>query len=295
VILFDDYSQDYRRNLWWTWTAPANGAVLIERDLVGDDPGVIVYTGQTIQELIPVWDSSNPENAFFVKQGVQYQINFGTLWPAETGFTLRMVDPVPPFAVHAWVGTVQYLGSPIRAVGEAFSLTATANGTSPLSYQWRKDGLDIPGATNTFFHNSDLELNDAGAYSVVVTNQAGTSVSEEIMITVLQERPQRPELLQGIWIQETSQGPLMINFADREFTANRASDNSAAGSGQFRFSESGAPNQYRLVLTYAEPSPELVRFFWVWLTSPDAGSYHETGSGWYPSVDYDSGSFTRAP
>jgi len=38
-----------------------------------------------------------------------------------------------------------------------------------------------------------------------------------------------------------------------------------------------------------------LRYFWIWLANPNTGSYHETGSSWYPSVDYDSGAFTRSP
>ena len=36
-------------------------------------------------------------------------------------------------------------------VGNPVSFTATASGTPPLSFQWRKDGVDIPGATGNFF------------------------------------------------------------------------------------------------------------------------------------------------
>jgi hypothetical protein len=184
-IFFDDYVQSYPRNLWWTWTAPSDGAVLIQRDEIQPESGVVVYTGQSLPDLVSVWDTSNPENAFFVKQGVQYQICFGTVSPAETGFTLRMVAPVPPFAVHARIGDLLLSGSPIRTVGEAIYLSVTANGTSPLSYQWRKDGLDIPDTTNAFFFKSDIGLADAGKYSVLVANDAGTVISHELPITVL--------------------------------------------------------------------------------------------------------------
>ena len=134
-------------------------------------------------------DGYTVDDAFFVKQGVQYQIAFGTAWPADTGFSLRMVAPVPPFAVAAWVGNSLVSGSPIRTVGEAFSLTVWARGTSPLQYQWRKDGVDIPNATNAFFFKEDLELTDAGLYSARVANEAGTATSNEIQITVLPKQP----------------------------------------------------------------------------------------------------------
>lgn len=54
-----------------------------------------------------------------------------------------------------------------------FTLSVEANGTSPLSYQWKKsDGTPIPGATSaTYFANG------AGSYSVAVSNTAGTTES----------------------------------------------------------------------------------------------------------------------
>jgi hypothetical protein len=197
TVFFDDYSQTYDKNLWWTWTAPSDGAVMIKRGETSAryGSGVVVYTGQSLQDLVRIWDTSNPDDAFFVKQGVQYQIGFGTVSPGFTSFTLEMVAPVPPGNVIAWVGDQLVFGSPITAVGEAIYLSVRADGTRPLSYQWRKDGLDIPGATNTVFFKQDIELTDAGLYSVRVSNEAGTTFSNNIAITVLQERPERTQFL----------------------------------------------------------------------------------------------------
>jgi hypothetical protein len=190
-VSFDDYSQYYDKNLWWTWTAPKDGAVMLKRgDITARyGSGAVVYTGQSLPDLVRIWDSSNPDDAFFVKQGVQYQIGFGTVSPSLTSFTLEMVAPVPPVNVIAWIGDQLVIGSPVRAVGEAIYLSVRADGTSPLSYQWRKDGIDIPEATSTFFFKDDIELTDAGTYSVSVSNEAGTTFSDDILITVLQARP----------------------------------------------------------------------------------------------------------
>jgi hypothetical protein len=190
-VSFDDYSQYYDKNLWWTWTAPKDGAVILKRGEITAryGSGAVVYTGQSLPDLIRIWDTSNPDDAFFVKQGAQYQIGFGTVSPTLTSFALEMVSPVPPVNVLAWVGDQLVIGSPVRAVGEAIYLSVRADGTSPLNYQWRKDGLEISGATNTVFFKQDIELQEAGLYSVRVSNEAGTTFSDDILITVLQERP----------------------------------------------------------------------------------------------------------
>jgi hypothetical protein len=55
-------------------------------------------------------------------------------------------------------------------VGSNVTFSATASGTSPLSYQWCEDDSVILGATNSAFSIQGLALTDAGDYTLVVTN-----------------------------------------------------------------------------------------------------------------------------
>jgi glucose/arabinose dehydrogenase len=68
--------------------------------------------------------------------------------------------------------------------GNAVTFTVTATGTNPLSYQWRKNGVSIAGATNSSFTIANVAPGDAGQYSVVVTNSAGTATSNNAALTV---------------------------------------------------------------------------------------------------------------
>ena len=55
----------------------------------------------------------------------------------------------------------------------------------PLSYQWRKNGLDIAGATNASYTTPATTADDNGAlFSVVVTNSAGSVTSNDALLTV---------------------------------------------------------------------------------------------------------------
>ena len=68
-----------------------------------------------------------------------------------------------------WI-TVQ-LRSPRRLrPGSVASLTALAVGAPPLSYQWQRNGEDIPGAANTTLLVGPLQASDAGRYRLVVSN-----------------------------------------------------------------------------------------------------------------------------
>src|SRR5207249_1931190 len=59
-----------------------------------------------------------------------------------------------------------------------------ASGTPPLTYQWRKDGVPIVGATNDQIVLAHPQLSDAGRYSVVVSNAEGSVTSAEPVLTV---------------------------------------------------------------------------------------------------------------
>ena len=68
--------------------------------------------------------------------------------------------------------------------GQNATFTVTASGTATLSYQWRFLGVNIAGATNSIYVRSGVQPNDAGAYSVVVKNSAGSAVSGDAILTV---------------------------------------------------------------------------------------------------------------
>ncbi len=65
-----------------------------------------------------------------------------------------------------------------------FSVAATGAGT--LAYQWRKNGVDIPGATQATLTLANLSAGDAGNYTVAVTNSLGTTVSRAATLIVAQ-------------------------------------------------------------------------------------------------------------
>jgi len=70
------------------------------------------------------------------------------------------------------------------SLGETATFSVTATGTAPLSYQWRKNGGAISGATASSYTLANAQLTDAGSYSVVVTNAAGAVTSANAVLTV---------------------------------------------------------------------------------------------------------------
>jgi hypothetical protein len=68
--------------------------------------------------------------------------------------------------------------------GQSATFSVTASGTAPLSYQWRCHGTNIGGATASGYTRSNVQPGDAGSYSVVVTNVAGSLTSSNAALTV---------------------------------------------------------------------------------------------------------------
>ncbi len=75
------------------------------------------------------------------------------------------------------------------ASGATVHFDVTATGLAPLHYQWRRDGLSLPGATNANLGLTNVTPSDSGGYSVLVTNAAGCSISSEGRLTVVDVPP----------------------------------------------------------------------------------------------------------
>ena len=69
--------------------------------------------------------------------------------------------------------------------GAAANFSVTAAGTAPLSFQWRFNGVNIPGATSNVFQIASVSSARAGTYSVVVLNPFGVATSTDVTLTVL--------------------------------------------------------------------------------------------------------------
>lgn len=85
------------------------------------------------------------------------------------------VRPTPPEIVDQPVG-----GDVAGGCNFSFSVL----GTGALGYYWLKDGNLVPGATTTSYSVIDATTSDAAAYTVVLTNAAGSVTSAPAVLTV---------------------------------------------------------------------------------------------------------------
>jgi hypothetical protein len=97
-------------------------------------------------------------------------------WVAGTGGGMLMANSL------LWAGHVPpvFLAGPsnqITSAGGQVSFNATVVGLPPLTYQWWKNGVGVPGATSNVL--SFISQNGSnGQYSVTVSNSYGVAISE---------------------------------------------------------------------------------------------------------------------
>jgi Immunoglobulin domain/Immunoglobulin I-set domain len=71
------------------------------------------------------------------------------------------------------------------SAGQSATFTVAASGTAPLTYQWRKNGVNISGATSASYTTPATTAVDDGAkFDVVVTNAMGSATSTVATLSV---------------------------------------------------------------------------------------------------------------
>ncbi|MFN0060414.1 MAG: immunoglobulin domain-containing protein [Planctomycetota bacterium] len=86
------------------------------------------------------------------------------------------IDEPPSIEVEP-VGAALCAGAPL-------TLSVTASGTAPLSYQWQRNGVDIRGATSDTLEFPATAESDSGNYQVVITNICGSATSATAVLAI---------------------------------------------------------------------------------------------------------------
>ena len=95
--------------------------------------------------------------------------------PSQT-VTLTVLDP-PAIITHPQSATV--------ATNQPVTLSVSATGGAPLTYQWSMNGNVLAGATSTSLAFAAPQLIDSGSYTCTVSNPVGTATSNAALLTVI--------------------------------------------------------------------------------------------------------------
>jgi len=162
------------------------------------------------QERAVIWDASNPDpNVWTVLDLTDLARNNGFLGDftlnlrraysagtngagdlVVTGFGVNSAATTRAYlmTVPKWIAAIGFPGNQTVNLGANVSIALKTNGTDSLTYQWYKDGNEMPGQTTTALslNNVSCAGGQAGVYSVVVSNAPISSVVTGAMtLTVL--------------------------------------------------------------------------------------------------------------
>ena len=150
--------------------------------------------------------------------------------------------------------------------GDSVTWSGFAVGVPPLSYQWRKNGVPIPGATTTTYGLTHVTVADVGSYDLWVTNLYGSAVSAPAVVgdkittppvgnLVVDSNPKGPQhngINHGaVWMASSTDGGGITRTGVMSFSTNSSTQitvagetnfNSASGTIMFWMRSSGVAN-----------------------------------------------------
>jgi hypothetical protein len=104
--------------------------------------------------------------------------------PANLDPFEAIIFPVAPVVASESLSTYLPLGG-----SALFWVSAAIAGTLP-TYQWFKDGVAIPGATNSYLQVTANQASDAGYYYAVLTSPGGSTLAPSSLLTI--QSPNNP-------------------------------------------------------------------------------------------------------
>ena len=148
-------------------------------------------------------------------------------------------------------------------VGSNVTFSVSATGRPPLTYQWRREGTNLPGATSSSLLLDNVTLNQGGIYTVVVTDAAGDLPSAPARLLVTTSLFQPPALQSAATIRSQGFGLTLLLEAGRSFRVQGTTDlvnpmwtdvtNFVSTGAAFQFIDAAASSQTRRFYRVVSP------------------------------------------
>ncbi|MFN3403104.1 MAG: immunoglobulin domain-containing protein [Cytophagaceae bacterium] len=189
-------------------------------DLITSPADVTICEGSNIQftanangsgTITYQWQSDNGSGSFEDIVGENAPtLNFSSVTAVMSGFKYQVlieddgrcgvIAGPGILTVNSTVSISSHPSGTALCLGENLNLSATANGSGPLNYQWKKDGNDI-GSNSANYSESNVTATSSGNYHVEITGTCGTVISNIAIVTVngvtITSHPQNTVVCQG--------------------------------------------------------------------------------------------------
>jgi hypothetical protein len=124
--------------------------------------------------------------------------------PGQSSYTGTTRNGVSTLSYGTWAGSYQIVGlapaftlqpfSHVAWTGSSVSLSAQATASDTVSYQWKHNGSDLNGQTNTVLTLSSLSAADSGTYAITAWTTGGTNTSEVASMVIIDPTPGLPQV-----------------------------------------------------------------------------------------------------
>jgi arabinan endo-1,5-alpha-L-arabinosidase len=151
------------------------------------------FDGSVTGAATGTWLLSGEHDVTLTLSGVTYRGVFARQWDDDNQTWVLTFTALSGNGTAIWGSKVTINTTPailtqpashtVQA-GMSVSFSTLVSGDPAPTYQWRKNGVDIAGATSATFTITNAAATDAGNYAVAVTNAAGTAVSNSATLTV---------------------------------------------------------------------------------------------------------------
>jgi hypothetical protein len=159
---------------------------------VGQSIGILLSSTDTNGNTVQYGATNLPAGATNDTSTGQFlwtPTNAGTFGPAvfwvqDNGDGLLQDGELVTFTVTATPYITNQPLSQVVTQGSTVNFSVMAQSSTTLSYQWQFNGTNLPGATTSTLMVNNVSTNNAGVYSVVVSNAVGVCVSQPAVLTV---------------------------------------------------------------------------------------------------------------
>ena len=129
--------------------------------------------------LVGVTSATNIIVSAQVGDAANYSVVVTNVAGSVTNTSVTLTVNVPPSISAQSPNQTVVEGSPVN-------FFVVASGSSPLIYQWRKNGSNLVGVTGSTNNIAFAQVTDAGSYTVLITNIAGSITNTPAMLTVIE-------------------------------------------------------------------------------------------------------------
>jgi hypothetical protein len=183
------FGPDFGKGVWYKFTAPAYGQMIVDTIDSDFSTGIATYTGACgALTLLSCNGSSYAHQAALtntVSLGVTYYILAGGDFADGGNLVLHLT-----FTSLGRPAVIAQPQSQTVAAGTSATLSVKATGAAPLYYFWRRNGVAIPGATGSSYTTNHVLLTASGTrYTCLVSNASGSVFTSAAVLTVHSTAP----------------------------------------------------------------------------------------------------------